>query len=80
MGFRAELWLANGVKEKNCSTMDPEGKQYARTVREYADGVLFIGRPDPLGPRRIPDRGGRIDEFEIVNERSPNAAVDPEGG
>ena len=79
--FARNFWLANGVvKEKNCSTMDPEGKQYARTVREYADGVLFItfnpgGQTHLARGEFLTVEGDRIDEFEIVNERSPDAAV-----
>ena len=83
--FARNFWLANGVvKEKNCSTMDPEGKQYARTVREYADGALFItfnpgGQTHLARGEFLTVEGDRIDEFEIVNERSPNAAVSSDG-
>ena len=84
--FARNYWLANGVvKEKNCTTMDPDGKQYARTVREYADGALFITF-NPGGQTRLARgefltvEGERIDEFEIVNERSPDAAVSSDDG
>ena len=79
--FARNYWLKNGeVKEKNCSAMDPESKQYARTVREYADGALFItfnpgGKTHLARGEFLTVEGERIDEFEIVNERSPNAAV-----
>ena len=84
--FARNYWLANGVvKEKNCTTMDPDGKQYARTVREYADGALFItfnpgGQTHLARGEFLTVEGERIDEFEIVNERSPDAAVSSDDG
>ena len=84
--FTRNYWLMNGqVKEKNCSEMDPESKQYARTVQEYADGALFItfnpgGQTHLARGEFLTVEGDRIDEFEIVNERGAEAAAGADGG
>ena len=83
--FTRNYWIKNGdVKEKNCTTMDPESKQYARTVHEYADGALFItfnpgGQTHLARGEFLTVEGDRIDEFEIVNERGAEAAFSAAG-
>ena len=72
------------VREKNCSEMDPESKQYARTVQEYADGALFItfnpgGQTHLARGEFLTVEGDRIDEFEIVNERGAGAVAGAAG-